>query len=202
MILESLNLHYNESFNNHQKTINKRDKSLLITMIMTLFIIVEIFDSDFFALLSKAYIEDKAGLKINDYLEIFPLLVWLIFTVSIIKYCQLVLQCDDQITYLKLKEKQLNDLCMVNSDNSTITPELFSRESGHYKSTSKLFKRYLRVLFRVIVPISWMLTIIYYLYINWRVLTLTLDIENIAILVFTFLALITIVAYCLEMITD
>ena len=140
---EKLCEHYRDTFDDHIKTLDSRNRLFFFLLISVGLFTVNITSAETSAEVISQVVENSAGIRLGSGPEVFSSLLWLAVAGMAIRYFQLAVQNERQYAYLHALEKEINK--HYQEDSIAFTREGISYNSNYPKFSSWLHFVYTKV---------------------------------------------------------
>jgi hypothetical protein len=141
---KSLCTHYKDTYEIHKNTIAQRDKIFYILLLIISAFSFQMAASDLIESVLQDYLTKLAGIHIDKDANLTSSFLWLSLLAFTTRYFQLVTQIEGQYRYMHSLEDELNA-----SYKDSVA---FTREGKGYKLYNPPFLKWVKFLYRLIVP--------------------------------------------------
>ncbi len=138
--------HYRDTFGNHVKTLDSRNRLFFFLLISVGLFTVNITAADISASLISQIVEKSAGVTLGNGPEVFSSILWLAVAGMAIRYFQLAVQIERQYTYLHALEAEINKHYQEGS-------VAFTREGASYNNNYPIFSNWLHFVYTKVFPV-------------------------------------------------
>jgi len=135
--------HYKDSFSYLRQYLNTRDRLLALILIVVIVMMFQVFSPVEAQIVISQLISQKLGLTQSIDFSFIGSVIWFLMLSLCVKYFQTVVYINNNYNYIHSLEKEIG----LNYKEG-----IFEREGKFYSNDKSLFKKWVKILFTIILP--------------------------------------------------